>query len=297
MLKLLRLRNFQKHKKLTIKFSPQITTIVGPSDQGKSAILRALHWLAFNRPAGDAFRTHGTPETVAQLITDKHTITRRKGKGVNTYSLDKKKLKAFGSDPPEPIVNALQLQAFNFQLQHDSPFWLTLSAGEVAKRLNSVVDLTIIDESVKRARSAVRSLEAEERVVVTRVRGLEDRTSRLDWVEDAHANAAETRKLEYAISRESMRRAEAADVLTQLQALQPLVGALSGCAGAFAKVVKQRETLHELSLRQNRLETLLLDVSQAFALRREAREQLEQQQTKLNELLKGRCPVCQRKMQ
>jgi AAA15 family ATPase/GTPase len=41
-MKKLRIKNFQIHKDLEIEFGP-ITTIVGPSDIGKSAVLRALN--------------------------------------------------------------------------------------------------------------------------------------------------------------------------------------------------------------------------------------------------------------
>ena len=40
----LSLHNFQCHEHLDIAFDPQLTTIVGPSDVGKTAILRALKW-------------------------------------------------------------------------------------------------------------------------------------------------------------------------------------------------------------------------------------------------------------
>ena len=50
MIKSIHLRNFQRHKKLDIDLSEGVNVIVGPSDIGKTAILRALYWLRFNRP-------------------------------------------------------------------------------------------------------------------------------------------------------------------------------------------------------------------------------------------------------
>lgn len=43
----LRIQNFQAHKDTTIEFD-RITTIVGPSDTGKSAVLRAFKWVEKN---------------------------------------------------------------------------------------------------------------------------------------------------------------------------------------------------------------------------------------------------------
>lgn len=54
----LRIQNFQAHKDTTIEFDC-ITTIVGPSDIGKSAVLRALKWVAKNEPKGTSFVRDG----------------------------------------------------------------------------------------------------------------------------------------------------------------------------------------------------------------------------------------------
>lgn len=35
------LRNFQNHRRLRIDLDPRVTTVVGPSDAGKSAVVRA----------------------------------------------------------------------------------------------------------------------------------------------------------------------------------------------------------------------------------------------------------------
>lgn len=54
----LRIQNFQAHKDTTIEFD-RIATIVGPSDIGKSAVLRALKWVAKNEPKGISFVRDG----------------------------------------------------------------------------------------------------------------------------------------------------------------------------------------------------------------------------------------------
>jgi exonuclease SbcC len=54
-IKKLSLRNFQSHRETDLEFSPGLNIIVGPSDQGKSAIIRALRWLFYNEPRGTGF--------------------------------------------------------------------------------------------------------------------------------------------------------------------------------------------------------------------------------------------------
>ena len=134
MLKKMRITNFQKHQDLKISFDPGVTVVVGPSDAGKSAVIRSLRWLSTNEPKGDSFIREGAEFAEAKLLVDDHTIARFRGKE-NTYSLDGSEFKAFKDKPPEQISSLLNVGDVNFQGQHDAIFWFSLTAGEVAKGL------------------------------------------------------------------------------------------------------------------------------------------------------------------
>lgn len=151
MLERLQVQNFQCHKRLDITFAPDVTTIVGPSDVGKSAALRALRWLATNQPGGQTFVRQGAKGTTVKLWVDGTTCTRKRAAaagGENTYAVGGQTLKAFGRGVPEGVEALLALGPTTWQLQHDGPFWLSLTPGEVAKQLNAVVDLSVIDETL-----------------------------------------------------------------------------------------------------------------------------------------------------
>lgn len=150
MIERLLIQNFQAHGKLRVDFDPAITTIVGPSDVGKSAIIRALRWVCCNRPGGDAFVRHGTKGATVKLLVDGHTITRRRtpGGAVNEYKLDDETYRAFGVGVPDPITELLNLGPVTWQLQHDAPYWFSDTAGEVSRQLNSIVNLGIIDRAL-----------------------------------------------------------------------------------------------------------------------------------------------------
>lgn len=168
MIKSLKLWNFQAHRSLEIEFPPGITTIKGPTDVGKSSVLRALRWLCLNDIGGEEFISWGQTEVVAQLVLDGGRVARRKGKE-NIYKLNGKIFRAIGAGQvPTPIVAVLGLNEINFQRQMDAHFWLASSAPEVSRQLNRVIDLSVIDESLAKAGAFVRS--ARERVVVTEER-------------------------------------------------------------------------------------------------------------------------------
>lgn len=168
-LKRLRIKNFQAHKNLEIDLDPFVTTIVGPSDVGKSAVIRAIKWLTTNRPQGEAFIQVGAKRTTIILDTEKHTIKRKKGGATNTYHLDKNDYKAFGNDVPDPITKVLNLSDINFQGQHDNPFWFNDSAGEVSRQLNKIIDLHIIDTTLANIASELKSSRLEEKIIQKRV--------------------------------------------------------------------------------------------------------------------------------
>jgi exonuclease SbcC len=150
------LNNFQAHERLEIKFSPTITTIKGATDRGKSAVLRALRWVCLNDLAGEDFIREGAKFALVKLRTDKAEIGRGKGQGGNVYILNDKEYKAFGQGVPPDIAEALALNEINFQGQHDAPFWFAETAGEVSRRLNAVIDLSIIDRALSHIASEVR---------------------------------------------------------------------------------------------------------------------------------------------
>lgn len=154
MIEKLRLQNFQKHTDAKLKLG-RVTCVVGESDRGKSSIIRAIRWLMLNQPAGDSVRKHDTKQTTVTAWIDGKRVERGKGRE-NVYRLEKAEYKAFGNKVPEGIATFLNVGDENFQCQHDSPFLLHLSSGQISRSLNSVVDLEAIDETQQRAARKVR---------------------------------------------------------------------------------------------------------------------------------------------
>jgi predicted ATP-dependent endonuclease of OLD family len=75
---------------LEIEFDPNITTIVGDNEAGKTTVIRALRWITHNRPSGEGFHTIGKHKTRVKVFLDGRFATRTKSKTRNTYQLDDK---------------------------------------------------------------------------------------------------------------------------------------------------------------------------------------------------------------
>jgi len=160
MLKSMHLSNFQSHKASHLEFDPGVNVIIGPSDSGKTAIIRALRWLVWNRPSGDAFRSTWGGDTKASILIENCLIGRGKGKQ-EEYFLEDTNFKAFGKEVPEEITKTLNLNDVNLQSQLDSPFLLSNSPGEVAKHFNRVAHLDQIDEGLSKVQKWIREIDQD----------------------------------------------------------------------------------------------------------------------------------------
>jgi AAA domain len=162
------LENFQAHKRLVVPLDQGVTVILGPSDIGKSAVIRALEWVTTNRPTGDAYIRDDARTATVTLDVDSHTIKRVKGAEGNIYVVDDDEKRAFGTDVPEAVGNILMLGDINFQGQHDGPFWFSESAPEISRQLNRIINLQVIDTTLANLASALRTAHAEEQVCAGR---------------------------------------------------------------------------------------------------------------------------------
>lgn len=148
--------NFQSHKETTLIFDKGMNVIIGQSDCGKTAIIRALKWVIENRPNGDAFRSDWGGDTLVQLVTETDEITRIKTKSENSYQLNKTKFNAFSTNVPEEIKKALNMDEVNLQQQMDSPFLISDTSGNVATHFNRIAKLDKIDRGLSNVQKEIK---------------------------------------------------------------------------------------------------------------------------------------------
>jgi DNA repair exonuclease SbcCD ATPase subunit len=186
MIKQLNIQNFQSHKDTSIDFSDGVNIIVGASDSGKSAIIRALKWLHWNRPSGDAIRSNWGGKTEVELFTDDCHVIRSKNKE-ELYVLGDQSFRAFRTEVPEEIVKALNMQEINLQQQLDSPFLLSLTPGQVAEHFNKVAKLEQIDKATSAINKAIRELETERKYKITDLENKEEEFKKFEYLDKFEA--------------------------------------------------------------------------------------------------------------
>jgi len=237
MLKLLKIKNFQAHSHIKLKFAPGVNTIIGRNDKGKSAILRAIKFLVRNRPVGNEFVKHGMNSTFIRLTTEEdNIITRVKGEKKNYYKLNGKKFSAFKTDVPEEITNSLLLSEVNFQGQYDSPFWFTESAGEISKKLNAIVNLEAMDQTMASLNSKARSLNSTLTAAIANEIALKNDLENLSYVKeiDKDLELCEKLKNRYDVGIKNCGLLD--DVIHKVQQLNSIIDLSSNINNDFASL-------------------------------------------------------------
>lgn len=134
-------QNYQIIKQAILDFNPGLTAIVGPSNNGKSSLLKALK-AAIYTDGGTTPIRHGENSYTVGIQNDKHVVIFQKKEGSSKYLVDGQTYSKFGLTTPEEVSNALNMRELvlngnkvqlNFWNQMDKPFLLDKSAGELFK--------------------------------------------------------------------------------------------------------------------------------------------------------------------
>lgn len=192
MIKSLEIKNIQSHKNSRLEFSPGINALVGTSNNGKSAVLRAFNWAVNNRPLGVevllsnwAYDKNGkqNDEMSVTVEKDNGTLIRRKTKTENEYVIDGEKLEAIKTDVPEEVKRFFALSETNMQKQQDAPFLLSLSSGKIAEYFNRIVRLDIIDRVLSNAESSRRKMKNQLETSESEEKKLQKELEKYDWLD------------------------------------------------------------------------------------------------------------------
>ncbi|HHY39792.1 MAG TPA: AAA family ATPase [Syntrophaceticus sp.] len=172
--------NFQSHEHTEIEFGPGLNVIVGPSDYGKSAVVRALRWVLYNEPRGSSFIRAGAKVCKATIeLNDGTLITRlRSTTGKNQYLLRKPDgeelvFEGFGNEIPAEIIQASGVRKviidennkveLNFGAQLEGPFLLAENGAVRAKVIGQLGGVHIIDLAQRSVNTDLRRLAEQEK--------------------------------------------------------------------------------------------------------------------------------------
>ncbi len=320
------LENFQSHARSELTFGPGLNVIVGPSDNGKSAVLRAIRWALYNEPRGSDFVRSGArecrvtvtmsdgAEVVRELLLTKSGNPSRNRYIVTLPGEEPQVFEGFGHDLPAEVTRAHGMPKvlldsdkqvmLSFGSQLEGPFLLADTGSVRAKAIGRLLGVHVVDAAHRETQKDLRAVRQE-------MARLESQLARYD---EELAQFADIPEQEERLAQAEAKAARASELDRRLQRLQGLQGELADRDAAIARVegglaalagVEQAEgRLREAALLQERLAGLErlqreLDqvggrVSETVDAIQRTNAELQRHLSEYGELLRrlGRCPTC-----
>lgn len=260
------LDNFQAHEYRRINLSPGLNVIIGPTDTGKSAIVRAIRFVALHEPI-TGLMTHGKKTLRVTLNTESHRVVRFKDRDYG-YTLDGGEYLACAKTQPADITKALNLNATNFQCQHDPHFLLSLTPGQAAKEINKIVALEDIDKALGWLKEQAKNTGARLKAAEAESAGLQDE---LDQFVDIHKLEGIVSSLQSeltAIESQNKDSVSLSLLVDQILALRKSYSALLRKQEAATACREAAEAAYALESRRMALESIVREASTIDALPR-----------------------------
>jgi len=301
MLKSLSIRNFRLHKKLKIVFSPNITTLVGKSYAGKSTAVRALKWVCLNRPTGTSVIRWGAGEAKVTLKLDEHEITRIRSKSKNLYLLQEKtketitghKFEAFGNNVPERISKIVNTTENSFQGQHSLPFWFGETSGEVARKLNSIVNLSLIDTSLSYLSSTLTKARHTVDICKDRLEEVRKRKKEFGFVVEMEKEWSGVKKASKQYTTLDAETVELESILELCEEYEDTVKTIK--PPSLSPLTHAYEKLFEIEDKYTKIEIMMDKVERMNGELCELQKRKLNMKKQLDKISKKRCPLCGRK--
>jgi len=199
MIRTIEINNFQSHSNTVLELSAGVNVIKGRSHSGKSSIVRALNWALLNNLSGDYFvswfASKKETTSVGIEFDDNSYIIRKRDSKVNGYELPNTDLAAIRTDLPDEVKAITQMGTINIQDQDEQYFMLKETPGKVAKELNSLVGLDIIDQTLSRLNRLENENNSKLKFLEKDSKEIETGIKELDYVDDLEARVEKIEEL------------------------------------------------------------------------------------------------------
>lgn len=304
MLTRIQVTNYQSLHSVDLELG-RFTCVVGRTNSGKSALTRAIRTLTSNA-RGDSFITHGERTSVIVAHTERGIVSLSRG-AVNEYTTvpsdpreQQHTYTKLGGNVPEEVSEFIGIAAkdpINYAGQFDMPYLLKDSAGEVARTLGELTNVSVIFEA---ARESNKTRGQRAATLKLRAADLEQIKERAKSYKNLKPQLAAVEEAEQALT-------EAQGIQTRIQRLDKLAAAHQQASTILSTLTVQSFELPDTTAADNLLTALrrfesfeaellhhreqLASATQRAAAAVQDIEALEQQYTQLL-IEAGTCPTC-----
>lgn len=308
MLHRLEIRDFQSLSEVSLELG-QLVVIIGSTNSGKSAVVRALQAALFNRSGGEFVR-EGKDATEVKLVFEGGPLTWRKPrKGGGEYRMNGTPLTRVGREaPPEldkltgvrEIVGEGVKARLNFDDQFSEPFLLAGTGGQAARLLARVSKLDVLVTAQVLARRDGERTKKAATAADELAQGLRDRLAAQPDYEQLLRRWEALRERNEVLQAEEAKLVAADGLLVELQRLQRTraVWVEKRLPERVAALVEQVSVVADAAKTVATLAEATAGVEGAKTRRDSAEMRLAEVEEELHQRLAGLeiCPVCGRPM-
>lgn len=271
----------QGFKEALIEFHPGFNVICGDSDSGKSTILRTISWIAKDQPNGNVLENWdmNKKDVMAgeMILCDQETgheisiLKERKG-STSSYTLSNHPgtFDVVKRNVPEEVSEIINFSDLNFKGQHD-PYLLKVSGGQLAKMINDLVGISVIDKSKKYENSKITRLEGSCKDLESNIKTKENEISALSYLDKLDADISEIEVLE-------SRKLEITSKISSIQKIcQEIVTLKSELEEnkEILKISKEAESINVLIIRKSNIETEINRINALSTTIKETKSSIE----------------------
>ena len=302
MLSEVHVRDFQSLRRVELALG-KFTVVMGPSNVGKTAVLRAIRMVAQNVSSPKVAVAQGATSAQATLLFEDGKVSAQRGPLVSVYTLDGDSYPKSGQAVPDDVANFLRFvevegETLNFAFQHDLPFLLDVTSGTAAKVFGDLTNVNRILDAVKEAVRRRREVQSVLKVRRGDVESLKEKAQEFRGI-PAQQKAVEEAWQAY--RRASEVQAHQVRVEAQVEVVEAADRALTELEAAPALPSIDHDRIEDKVSKAMRLANLIRTVVDTSTEEREAQtdigaieDQISTLDTEYHSALKGagQCPVC-----
>jgi exonuclease SbcC len=206
-IKKITLKNFQSYKDQEILLKPGLNLLLGSSDSGKSAILRAISFVFYNNPRSKTLIHNGESETsvkiefsdgtkVTRILGDRNAYeyVRPDGTSGSVDRIDKSipdEIKKLLGNPPEDDFNGY----ISYADQFSKMFLVDLNPTDLPRSMSNLARIEILEETAKELMSSYKSIEKQTKIDEKKLKSLAEERSIYAHIDNYDLTMCEINKL------------------------------------------------------------------------------------------------------
>jgi ABC-type dipeptide/oligopeptide/nickel transport system ATPase component len=309
----LAIRNFQSLENVTLDLG-RFTAIVGQSNVGKSAVVRALRQLARNGSSTGLVRQGSKGLQVVALFGDSSVLTTKRGPKESEFQFipqgqpgQAQSWAKMGINVPDEVAKFWRIPEttdvgdVTFSTQHDAPFMLASPGSAVAKAIGELTNVSILMGAVREANRRRTAEANEERVrarevaeCVAELKAMSNLPQRKALLEQAAAHIAAADAAQNAgqdIVLLSMARKNALEAKQAAEAAVKDVAGWVELVDAAEQIASQWSSLESLAAERKKAQQNVAALTELAGQQEQGAVMFEQQAHDVL-VLAGECPTC-----